>query len=134
MTASSINMRFSNGFLESPQQADDLETQDGTRQRRGVGAPAGGLGEREPARGAARTGATLQHALALERAQVIEGGARGDAELLTDLTHGGRHAVATGEGPDEVQHVSLPGGQLSHARPVPPGRNSTQPLLSKSSE
>jgi hypothetical protein len=75
-----------------------------------LAAATGRLGQREPARGAARGRAPLQHALALERAEVIERRARRDAKLLADLPHRRRHAVPRGEACDEVQHVTLPSG------------------------
>ena len=61
--------------------------------------------------------ASLQHALALERAEVIEGRPRGEAEALADLANGGRHAVPLAEDTDELQHLSFPSRQLSHLVP-----------------
>src|SRR6185436_15774510 len=79
------------------------------------------LGQRETSRGPARRRASLQHALALERTEMIERRARRDAKLLADLPHRRRHAVPRGEASDEVEHVTLPCGQLSHSRPPMPG-------------
>src|SRR5262245_58587904 len=98
------------------------------------------LGERERARGAPPDLTPLQRALALERAQVIEGSAWRHPELLTDLTHRRRHAVARREGADEPQHVALPTRELSHrGLPLPaPGSHrrayDTQRLLRSSTK
>src|SRR5262249_18679559 len=59
----------------------------------------------------------LELALSLERAQVIEGRPRGEAEVLGDLPYGGWGAVPVAEAPHEVQHFSLPSRQLFQARP-----------------
>src|SRR5262249_10390649 len=48
-------------------------------------------------------GSTLQHALALERTEMIEGRPWRDAKLVADLADCRRHAVTGGEGPHEIQ-------------------------------
>ena len=58
--------------------------------------------EDEGARDALVGDPALKHALALERAEVVEGGARGEAEALADLPDRGRRPVALGEAPDEA--------------------------------
>src|SRR5712691_407375 len=96
--------------------------------------PAGGFAERQRAGGAARGGPPLQHALALQRLEMVERRARRHAELPTDLAHRRRRAVARREGANEVQHVALPRGQLSHPLTSLDGRHCTQPVLSTSRE
>jgi hypothetical protein len=73
-----------------------------------------GVRQRERARGAPAAVPALEHALALESAQVIERGARGDLELVANLPDRRRHAVARRERPDEAKHFALPPCELSH--------------------
>src|SRR5688572_23959679 len=71
---------------------------------------------RERARRAAGAHPPLQLTFALERLEVIEGGARRDLELLADLANRGRDTVLAGERLDELQDIALALRHLSHAR------------------
>src|SRR6267142_2290828 len=74
----------------------------------------GHVGKRQSPRGSPHARAPLQLAFALERAQVIERGPRGDPEPLAELAHGRRHAVLGLEAAHEAQHFPLPARQLTH--------------------
>src|SRR5262249_14950760 len=73
-----------------------------------------GVREHQRARRALAGDAPLQHALSLERLQVIEGRPRGESEAVSDLPYGWRHAVALGKRADELQDFSLSQRELSH--------------------
>ena len=60
----------------------------------------------------------LEHALPLERLQMVESGAGREVELLADLADRGRHAVPLSEDADELQYLALPGCHLSHRGPL----------------
>src|SRR5262245_23048439 len=74
------------------------------------------LGQRESPRGTPGARPSPEHALALERAQMVERRPWCDVEPLADLADGRRHAVTAREVTDEVQNVALPTGQLTHRR------------------
>src|SRR5262249_238686 len=76
-----------------------------------------GVGKRQRPGGPSGARAPLQLALALERAQMIERGARRDPEALTELAHGRRHTVLGLEAAHEAQDLSLPARQLTHRSP-----------------
>src|SRR5216117_2602292 len=76
---------------------------------------AGGRRERERPRGAPGARSSLERALTLERAKVVEGGAGRDLESVADLAHGRRHRVPSGEALDEAQNLPLSPRELSHA-------------------
>src|SRR5215510_3760577 len=72
------------------------------------------ISEDEGARGALVGDPPLEHPLALERAQVIEGGSGCEAEALGDFSHRGRGAVLLRETAHEAQHFTLPLRHLPH--------------------
>src|SRR5215470_10276708 len=72
------------------------------------------ISEDEGARGALVGDPPLEHPLALERAQVIEGGSGREAEALGDFSHRGRGAVFFREASHEAQHLTLPLRHLPH--------------------
>src|SRR5206468_2958986 len=61
--------------------------------------------------------ATLQRALSLQRAEVIERRARRHSKPPADLPDGGRQPVRDRERADEVQDLLLPAGELPHSQP-----------------
>src|SRR5215468_443043 len=72
------------------------------------------ISEDEGARGALVGDPPLEHPLALERAQVIEGGSGREAEPLGDLPYRGRGPVFFREASHEAQHLTLPLRHLPH--------------------
>src|SRR5262249_37865093 len=62
----------------------------------------------------------LEHSLLFERAQMVDRRTGREAEALADLPHRGRHAVALGKAPHEVQDLALPPRHLPHPGPSSP--------------
>src|SRR5262249_28046338 len=83
---------------------DPAEDRDLTVAARAFGTP---IREHEGARDALVGHPAVEHALSLERAQVVEGRAGSEAEALGDLTNRGRGAVPVRESPHEAQDLAL---------------------------
>src|SRR5207245_10350435 len=88
-------------------------TEHGHRTIRGPGGAR--IDHDERARRALGRLAPLEHALALECAEMIERRARRALDPLANHTHRGRDAVPHREGADEIQDVALATCQLPHS-------------------